>query len=778
MLSRQSVCPELPHTASQSELSQSPSQSTNMEPSAKRRRISLACGHCRARKSRCDGVRPKCSACDASNLECVYAQSASGTNVIVGKEYLRGLEERLTVVEENLASLRGRRSTSQLDRSFDNTVSETIQQETTEHTKSNSDRNDVHVQDDDLQDIAVLGDDTDGMGAIQFSTEADCSFFGPSSNIAFTRQLFRAITRVSSNTHIWNLSGSGHTPGLFIESGIMSTSGPSSPLSHPGRHGLNTNARDISNMYTLPPEVECRRLVSQYFSETGMLFPYIHRETFMASYDEMKQNNFKRVRRTWLALLNIVMALATSTAIGTGVSCEKRIQDSEAYYQRAIGLFGMQMMRGTSIETVQYFLVLGQYLQGTQRSIETWAVHGLAVKAALQLGLHSANISKRLSPLEQEIRKRTWYGCIILDRTLSMTFGRPAAIPDNYIKMELPHHSDEWVYNNESEILASSSVSFFTATITLYQIMWSVIHLSYSDNIDYNGQDSIFDVVSQVFQTEQQLVRWQQTLPVFLQLYDPPSIPCDVTDVDHVTSSANKFRIILTLRHNNLRILLHRPVLVKFLKTAGELSSPASIQNLHLLQQIGCNSIQSCVQSALDTISIVKTIVTAPDSRRSWLGAWWFTLYYTFNATLVLLASILVVQDQKKRQGTITQLPMNILQLRNCVNDAVMAMQWLDSGNRMVDRCGGYIRQLSSVLDLMSCNENDFSNELDCAVQTVVGDTHSWNPGFPGDNTLHNSPLGIELGEFMLDGDIEFLNQLANMNKAMGEISDGNHGIL
>lgn len=60
--------------------------------------------------------------------------------------------------------------------------------------------------------------------------------------------------------------------------------------------------------------------------------------------------------------------------------------------------------------------MMGQYLQGTQKSIQTWTIHGLAVKAALQLGLHSTEASKRLSPIERETRKRLWYGCVILDR--------------------------------------------------------------------------------------------------------------------------------------------------------------------------------------------------------------------------------------------------------------------------------------------------------------------------------------------------------------------------
>lgn len=51
-------------------------------------------------------------------------------------------------------------------------------------------------------------------------------------------------------------------------------------------------------------------------------------------------------------------------------------------------------------------------------------MHGLAVKAALQLGLQSTEALKRYEPLEQEIRKRTWFGCVVLDRHIALTLAR------------------------------------------------------------------------------------------------------------------------------------------------------------------------------------------------------------------------------------------------------------------------------------------------------------------------------------------------------------------
>lgn len=109
---------------------------------------------------------------------------------------------------------------------------------------------------------------------------------------------------------------------------------------------------------------------------------------------------------------------------------------------------------------------MGQYLQGTQKSVQAWSIHGLAVKAAFQLGLHSSEASKRFSDLEREIRKRTWYGCVILDRTLSMTFGRPAAIPDDYVRISLPRHYREILGEGPPlSPLKEASVLFFNATM-------------------------------------------------------------------------------------------------------------------------------------------------------------------------------------------------------------------------------------------------------------------------------------------------------------------------
>ncbi len=112
----------------------------------------------------------------------------------------------------------------------------------------------------------------------------------------------------------------------------------------------------------------------------------------------------------------MIMAFATCISAAHDLPVEISAANAEVYFKRAYALAGNMAFASGSLETVQFLLLMTQYLQGTQRSAQTWNLLGLTVTAALRLGLHSDNASCNLTPLEKEIRKRTWYGCLMLDR--------------------------------------------------------------------------------------------------------------------------------------------------------------------------------------------------------------------------------------------------------------------------------------------------------------------------------------------------------------------------
>lgn len=104
------------------------------------------------------------------------------------------------------------------------------------------------------------------------------------------------------------------------------------------------------NIFTLPTEDRTWSLIQIYFEKTGQLLPFIHEASFCETYFRMREDNFKRVRRAWLGLLNIVLAIATSLHTEGDLPAERRIQESDVYFQRANGLCDRDSKRSASLE--------------------------------------------------------------------------------------------------------------------------------------------------------------------------------------------------------------------------------------------------------------------------------------------------------------------------------------------------------------------------------------------------------------------------------------------
>jgi len=242
---------------------------------------------------------------------------------------------------------------------------------------------------------------------------------GPSSNIAFTRNIRRAIAGAIRNAQPGH-SNNLQTEGTAFPRRQLAVSRPHSPTSLAvGVSWFSETAGDSTEAFRIPPEHETTRLMRHFFSDTGTLFPYVHETTFWNTYTAVRESRFRRVRQSWLGLLNMIMAMATSTGANPGTSSAERAAQSDIFFSRSKNLCFGQFIAAANIETVQAMLLMTQYLQGTRYSRITWAIHGHAVQAALQLGLHSEETLKRFEPLEREIRVRTWHACVALDRWAS-----------------------------------------------------------------------------------------------------------------------------------------------------------------------------------------------------------------------------------------------------------------------------------------------------------------------------------------------------------------------
>jgi hypothetical protein len=89
----------------------------------------------------------------------------------------------------------------------------------------------------------------------------------------------------------------------------------------------------------------------------------------MATFEQTSKDGFKGVRRTWLALLNIIFAHAVAHAMDSSITPRsdrtrtfRRTTEAETYYKRAFGLCNEQIVngKGIGIEVGKSTKILGQ----------------------------------------------------------------------------------------------------------------------------------------------------------------------------------------------------------------------------------------------------------------------------------------------------------------------------------------------------------------------------------------------------------------------------------
>jgi hypothetical protein len=135
-----------------------------------------------------------------------------------------------------------------------------------------------------------------------------------------------------------------------MRGGLVSMSRSRVPSLHQRIPTRDESATTHVNIYALPSEERTWSLIQQYFQKTGQLLHYIHELSFCETYLCMRQEGFSKISRTWLGLLNIILAISASLSTNDEIPPKERIRESDIYYQRANGLCDTDSRRNASLE--------------------------------------------------------------------------------------------------------------------------------------------------------------------------------------------------------------------------------------------------------------------------------------------------------------------------------------------------------------------------------------------------------------------------------------------
>ncbi|KAK5032535.1 hypothetical protein LTS07_003943 [Exophiala sideris] len=397
--------------------------------------------------------------------------------------------------------------------------------------------------------------------------------------------------------------------------------------------------------YVLPSRRRADVLMGTYWSYVHVLYPYLDKLHIQEDYERLwKADGTVPDEQSFMCLLNVTFALSSQLDEATPI--EERAQLAHVFYTRAREL--LDIVETGSVRSVQSFLLLGQYFQSTNEPHHCWVFIGLAVRTAQSLGLHLPETSERAADTRtRELLRKLWHGCVLMDRVVSMTYGRPCMIgPKAAVTVPVPSLVDE----DEVALLRSSpflggktketySVEFFVLSLKLYEILHDVIFNFYSVNcqqIQPLDSDRYFGSLdeshSSIFEIERRLSNWEQSIPNHLRMANNP-------DSGSVEAVMYRQAVILHQRQLHVRILLLRPVLSNSITSSFHDPNRYIPLRSMLSHRIFLQCAIVCVKIALEAINTIHRERGESAGDIGFLAAWWYNVLYIYTSATVLIAA-------------------------------------------------------------------------------------------------------------------------------------------
>ncbi|KAF8853407.1 hypothetical protein BDZ45DRAFT_761892 [Acephala macrosclerotiorum] len=465
-----------------------------------------ACNRCRLRKNRCDQRLPSCASCEKASVKCVGYDPI--TKREIPRSYVFYLESRVGYLEKVLQEHNISFAPADvLDHSSRPGPDPTTVQTPSDDGRPAFNGNDTsiasHKQSPQEAAWNKKQDESDrvnklvsNVGSISVQGASDSRYLGSTSGISFARVVFAAVKSSVSGT---NSDRSGVRPSKPPIPSKGAAAGPNGTSMRDSFFGLHT--KPTIKQAPFPSKEVGRRLVEFYFEHANPQIPILHRGEFNKMFEAAYEEGDKRVRTSReLYMLNMVFAIGSGIFLGDeghkdkdgeGKSenqkrrsgLDKQCQPEE-YHASAIVHLEACLSSPSSIdktdgfggglEELQAVLLLAGFALLRPVAPGLWYIIGVAVRLAVDLGLHyedGKDLEVGLEEMPQnatdedselvrmqnersarergrrewvrDFRRRLWWCTYSFDRLVSTCVGRPFGITDQVVTTEFPSLLDD-----------------------------------------------------------------------------------------------------------------------------------------------------------------------------------------------------------------------------------------------------------------------------------------------------------------------------------------------
>ncbi|ODV88570.1 hypothetical protein CANCADRAFT_148272, partial [Tortispora caseinolytica NRRL Y-17796] len=374
----------------------------------------------------------------------------------------------------------------------------------------------------------------------------------------------------------------------------------------------------LTELYSmLPPKAHCLYLVDVAFTQAMALTTVFHIPSFLDSVEQIyatSPSEFTAKKQQFLTVLISTLSvgiLFADTPLDSAIKYDK----SQAYdfYLAAKRVLDFKGPRGFhTMKAVLSLLMMLTYLFSTTRLSECYTFSGIALRAALSIGLHRRVLNK-FSSVELEVRKRLFWSLRKLDIYSGAITGLPTGLRLRDITQDIPLDIED-KYLTDNGVLPHtktiSPISFSLVHNRLIEILGHTVTTVYPTKPSTMEQSGMHRIkYSQIAHIERELRDWVQSLPEELK----PNMqnPCE-----HGMNQG-----LLYLSYCHVRLFLYRPF-------------------IHYVSASRTNTTATEYMCAMNCVNCARIVMNIADvlSAKDMLNPhYWFTIYTIFFAVTCLV---------------------------------------------------------------------------------------------------------------------------------------------
>ncbi|CEP14954.1 hypothetical protein [Parasitella parasitica] len=380
----------------------------------KRKRLTQACELCRRKKIKCDGGKPTCGNCVRLNNTCTYSSSNKKRGPRQG--YIEMLEQRLAKMEQIL-------------------LSDSKKTESNAENQASSDG-----EDDDAfknEEASKIADDTAASKNIPGNTSNSRRKCARKRSSEDTIVVHDAASPTSFSSISSNFPS---PPAHMVNHYQHHQQQQQQPPPPPPPHQPHTQPSQENCNETLPMDV-IEHMVDLYFTYLFSGTPIFDETILRADIRDRKCSDF---------LLLSLFAACARFSDRPDVKETPAWHAGEKYAEKARGLI-LKAVDEPSISNLQGLTLLCLHEYGCGRGPRSWMYGGMAIRMAMELGLHedldedeNGNDNHTLEKLmQQETRRRLFWTIYSIDKFSSAATGRPSSLQDTFCTAFLPAKVDD-----------------------------------------------------------------------------------------------------------------------------------------------------------------------------------------------------------------------------------------------------------------------------------------------------------------------------------------------